>query len=86
MQCTPHFTGMHICPETLAARYGVAVACVLGCVYNRESGDGYQHQQRPDENKLRACERECNEQFMSVMPVDESWVDSNTELASFAID
>ena len=75
--------GMHICPETLATRYGVAVACLLGCVYNRKSG--VDNQQQHDDIKLRACERECNEQFMSVMPVDESWIDSNTELASFAI-
>eukprot|EP00984_Skeletonema_dohrnii_P007123 scaffold2568_cov107-Skeletonema_dohrnii-CCMP3373.AAC.4 len=74
--------GMHICPETLAARYGVSVACLLGCVYNRESGVA--NQQQHDEINLRACERECNEQFMSVMPVDDSWIDSNTELASFA--
>jgi len=74
--------GMHICPETLAARYGVAVACLLGCVYNRESG--VDNQQQHDEINLRACERECNEQFMSVLPVDDSWIDSNTELASFA--
>eukprot|EP00573_Skeletonema_grethae_P003123 CAMPEP_0201690516 /NCGR_PEP_ID=MMETSP0578-20130828/3944_1 /ASSEMBLY_ACC=CAM_ASM_000663 /TAXON_ID=267565 /ORGANISM="Skeletonema grethea, Strain CCMP 1804" /LENGTH=665 /DNA_ID=CAMNT_0048175533 /DNA_START=212 /DNA_END=2209 /DNA_ORIENTATION=+ len=75
--------GMHICPETLATRHGIAVACLLGCVYNRKSAiDSNQLQQ--DEINLRACERECNEQFMSVMPVDESWIDSNTELASFA--
>jgi len=75
--------GMHICPETMATRYGVTVACLLGCVYNRKSS-GVDNQQQHDENKLRACERECNEQFMSVMPVDESWIDSNSELASFS--
>ncbi|KAL7453629.1 hypothetical protein ACHAWC_005282 [Mediolabrus comicus] len=76
--------GMHICPETLAARYGVVVACLLGCVYNGKPGANNDDLQR-DEAKLRACERDCNEQFMSVMPVEESWVDSNTELASFAL-
>ena len=74
--------GMHICPETLATRYGVSVACLLGCVYNQKSV--VDNQQQHHEINLRACERECNEQFMSVMPVDESWIDSNTELASFA--
>ncbi|KAL7452432.1 hypothetical protein ACHAWC_004145 [Mediolabrus comicus] len=74
--------GMHICPETLAARYGVAVACVLGCVYNRKSGaDGLKH----DEIKLRTCERECNEQFMSVMAVDDGYLHGiEREFASFA--
>lgn len=73
--------GMHICPETLATRYGVAVACLIGCVYNRKSDDD---KKKRDEIYLRACERECNEQFMTVMPVDESWINSNIELASFA--
>ena len=74
--------GMHICPENLATRYGVSVACLLGCVYNRKFGvdDIKQH----NESSLRACERECNEQFMSVQPVDESWIDSNIEIASYA--
>ena len=76
--------GMHICPETLATRHGIAVACLLGCVHNRKTAVDNQQQQEQDEIKLRACEQECNEQFMSVMPVDESWIDSNTELASFA--
>lgn len=76
--------GMHLCPETLATRYGVVVACLLGCVYNGKPGANNDDLKR-DEAKLRACERECNEQFMSVMPVEESWVDSNTELASFAL-
>ena len=76
--------GMHICPETLATRHGVAVACLLGCVYNRKSAVENQEQQQQDETNLRGCEHECNQQFMSVMPVDESWIDSNTELASFA--
>jgi len=73
--------GMHICPETLATRHGVAVACLIGCVYNRKSDDD---KKKRDEIYLRACERECNEQFMTVMPVDESWINSNIELASFA--
>ena len=28
--------GMHICTETLAARVGAGLACLLGCVYNRK--------------------------------------------------
>ena len=27
-----------------------------------------------NEDNIRACERERNEQFMSVMPVEESWL------------
>jgi hypothetical protein len=75
--------GIHICPSNLAARHGVATACLLGCVYNRKPSI----ENRPDqidEIKLRACEHECNKQFMSVMPVDESWVQNHTEIASFS--
>lgn len=48
---------------------------------NRKSDDD---KKKRDEIYLRACERECNEQFMTVIPVDESWINSNIELASFA--
>ena len=70
---------MHICPETLASRFGAAVACLLGCIYNRDQLD-------LNEVNLRECELECNEQFMCVLPVDEAWINSETELASFGHD
>jgi len=104
--------GMHFCPETMAARIGAGVACLLGCVYNRrergagddavfveegkalpswQSNSSSFSQKRPQSSmtNIRACERQCNEQFMSVMPVKESWVDhSNSDhpiaLASFS--
>jgi len=86
--------GMHFCAETLAARIGAAVACLLGCVYNRRGSSNTatsftsQEGQQPQSSleirtlKMRACERQCNEQFMSVMHVKESWI--NTTLASFS--
>ena len=87
--------GMHTCPETLASRYAASLACLLGCVYN----NNHNKQQRAiitkesendtsvenhDEEGMRECERECNEQFMSVMPVNKSWIETNTTLAAFA--
>ena len=85
--------GQHICPETLASRYAAGVACLLGCVYNgrtigEEHNDdgtnrGY-YRERAIDRKIRACERECNDQFLSVVPIDESWIDTNTTLSSFA--
>ncbi|KAL7541368.1 hypothetical protein ACHAXR_010855 [Thalassiosira sp. AJA248-18] len=76
--------GMHFCTETLSARIGSAIACLLGCVYNQIGGQSQneENSDKPRESKIRACERQCNDQFMSVMPVKESWVDSN--LASFS--
>eukprot|EP00581_Thalassiosira_minuscula_P016975 CAMPEP_0183715720 /NCGR_PEP_ID=MMETSP0737-20130205/9836_1 /TAXON_ID=385413 /ORGANISM="Thalassiosira miniscula, Strain CCMP1093" /LENGTH=630 /DNA_ID=CAMNT_0025944851 /DNA_START=119 /DNA_END=2011 /DNA_ORIENTATION=+ len=101
--------GQHICPETLASRYAVGVACLLGCVYNGRTiqdahNNAYDHDDDYDDTtntststnnrvyydrkrinrKIRACERECNDQFLSVVPIDESWIDSNTTLASFS--
>ncbi|KAL7530037.1 hypothetical protein ACHAXR_004550 [Thalassiosira sp. AJA248-18] len=89
--------GMHMCTETLAARLGSAIACLLGCVYNRRGG-GSKTEENSDttkstllerrELKIRACERQCNEQFMSVMPMKESWINhataTTTTLASFS--
>lgn len=82
--------GMHFCTETLSARIGSGVACLLGCVYNRRGGalsllDTHEPEQREKghiDDRLRSCERQCNRQFMSVRPVRESWI--NTTLASFA--
>ncbi|KAL7464876.1 hypothetical protein ACHAXS_005208, partial [Conticribra weissflogii] len=69
--------GMHICPETMTSRYGAALACLLGCVFNGRVVEGR------DDDAIKDCERECNRQFMSVMPVDDAWVDRNVTLASF---
>jgi hypothetical protein len=67
--------GMHVCPERLAFRYGVGLSCLIGCVYNRDD---------PDQGGIRGCERECNDLFMSVAPINNDWVGGNVTLASFA--
>ena len=72
--------GQHICPKTLASRYGAGIACLLGCVHNDESANE-DIGERP--YNLRECERECNKQFMSVIPVEEGWIGKDVELASF---
>ena len=91
--------GMHMCTETMASRIGAAVACLLGCVYNRKGqssssslvDSSVQLMQKESAAttkletrimKIRACERQCNAQFSSVLPVKENWI--NTTLASFA--
>ena len=77
--------GMHVCPESLASRYSAGLACLIGCVYN--SRDGRNAAILDKENgyvdDIRSCEAECNRQFFSVMPIEESWVDSGITLASF---
>ena len=76
--------GMHTCPETLASRYSAGLACLIGCVYNRRKGVDISNSTGINHGQIRACEKECNEQFLSVVPVEEAWVDTNTSLASFS--
>jgi hypothetical protein len=67
--------GMHWCVESLGPRYSASVACLLGCAY---TGNEPQHALV----ELRRCERECNDQVMSLVPVDESWIVTNTTIFS----
>jgi len=76
--------GMHTCPEKLASRYGANLACLLGCIYNGRAGESVEDSSLR-ETSIRACELDCNRQFMSVMPVDDSWVDMKSAVASFAL-
>ena len=79
--------GMHICPERLASRWAAGIACLIGCAHNRKNAEQYADDIVADTSNnqrgIRACERECNEQFLSVIPIDESWIDTDTTLASF---
>lgn len=59
--------GIHWCVEYLGPRYSASVACLLGCVYN--TGE-----KSPGQKSLRQCEKACNDQFMSISPVDERWI------------
>ena len=61
--------GMHWCVETLGPRYTASIACLLGCVYNG-GGPG------KAAGEVRRCERECNQLFMSIAPVDKRWLRS----------
>eukprot|EP00571_Detonula_confervacea_P001713 CAMPEP_0172331712 /NCGR_PEP_ID=MMETSP1058-20130122/62066_1 /TAXON_ID=83371 /ORGANISM="Detonula confervacea, Strain CCMP 353" /LENGTH=554 /DNA_ID=CAMNT_0013048981 /DNA_START=388 /DNA_END=2049 /DNA_ORIENTATION=- len=61
--------GAHWCTETLGPRYSASVACLLGCVYNgNEPSINAQ-----DVEMVRQCEKKCNDQFMSILPVDKEW-------------
>jgi hypothetical protein len=73
--------GMHWCVETLGPRYSASIACLLGCVTN---GDAYHvsTSKRYDSERIQKCERDCNDQFMSLVPVEESWIDDETTLYS----
>ena len=63
---------MHWCVETIGGRYSASIACLLGCVYNGGDEKGI--------HDIRKCEQACNDQFMSLFPVAERWIGSNTTL------
>lgn len=73
--------GMHFCAEIVASRVGAALACLLGCVYNKRASSVTINNETIRIQNIRSCEHQCNKQFMSVMPITESWI--NTTLASF---
>jgi len=68
--------GIHWCVETLGPRFTASIACLLGCVYN----------ERPPESSpegltsVRKCEKDCNDQFMSLKRVPDSWIGNEKTL------
>ena len=78
--------GMHWCVETIGPRYSASIACLLGCVYNDDMDKEYET--GPNDKKdniissIRQCETECNQKFMSLLPVKEDWLDSKVNFHS----
>lgn len=72
--------GMHWCMETVGPRFSASVACLLGCIYN-EDKDMKFNDTLPMSEK-RGCEMECNRRYMSLMPIEESWLDHETAVYS----
>ena len=79
--------GMHWCMPAVAGRIGAAMSCLINCVYNENSGDNNnefdskneaddhrQQRQEQQQKSLRSCERNCNDMYMNVNPVDESMI------------
>ena len=71
--------GMHWCMESLGARYAASIACLLGCVFNGEGSEAL----RSDEN-VKKCEQACNDQFMSLVPVEKTWIGNETTIFSMS--
>ena len=68
--------GIHWCVETLGPRFTASIACLLGCVYNK----------KPPESSpeglasVRKCEKDCNDQFMSLKRVADNWIGNEKTL------
>jgi hypothetical protein len=56
--------GLHPCMETLGGRLSAGVSCLIGCVYAKDQSS-LQHN-----DTLKSCEKQCNDQFMTLEPVD----------------
>lgn len=72
--------GLHWCMSSVGPRYHAGLSCLLGCVYNvkgteYEGGNGTSIEMEP-------CERACNAQFMSLRPIEESWMEHGNTLYS----
>jgi len=75
--------GMHWCSPILGPRYSASVACLLGCVYNGELSYLVERETYNIMNEsIRVCEDECNQRFMSLVPVESEWIDDGVTLYS----
>lgn len=67
--------GLHWCMSSIGPRYHAGLSCLLGCAYNSAYRDdnaktlGVEH-----------CEKTCNDQFMSLIPIHETWLGTNTTI------
>ena len=64
--------GSHWCTNSLGPRHSASIACLLGCVYNGDAAK--------DMKEIRICEQVCNDQFMTINPVDDDWIGTGTTL------
>ena len=68
--------GIHWCVETLGPRFTASIACLLGCVYN-----GRPPESSPDGlASVRQCEKDCNDQFMSLKRVGDHMIGNERTL------
>ena len=78
--------GMHWCMETIGPRYSASVACLLGCVYNgdvmAEYTEALDDESTTMMEHIRQCEMECNRRYMSLSPVENSFLADGTFIYS----
>jgi hypothetical protein len=67
--------GMHICANTFAGRMNAGLACLIACAEADEREEVNQQLgslvRKHGRSELRACERRCNNRFMSLRPIPE---------------
>ena len=60
--------GMHWCMETIGGRLFAGTSCLLACAFNDETRD--RSTTSATTTTIRQCEQRCNDDFMSLKPVD----------------
>ena len=58
----------HWCTELIGARFSAGVTCLLGCAFNNCTGE------TKSAETIARCERNCNEQFMTLTPIRHEWL------------
>jgi len=71
--------GLHWCMSSVGPRYHAGLSCLLGCAYNRS---GKKSSRKEELRQIEECERLCNDQFMSLVPINESWLEKEATLYS----
>jgi len=71
--------GLHWCMSSVGPRYHAGLACLLGCAYNDRNDTAVEE---GNDEEIEKCERACNERFMSLVPIDEAWLEEGTTLFS----
>ena len=56
--------GMHACPETVHGRLNAGLACILGCIYNKNGQNSVAY-----EGVTKCCD-DCNTKYLSLYPVE----------------
>jgi hypothetical protein len=62
--------GMHWCMDTIGGRVFAGTSCLLACAFNNETRD--RSTTSSTTTAIRQCEQRCNEDYMSLKPVDVS--------------
>jgi hypothetical protein len=69
-QCEPNgfsMDGLHWCMERMGGRFVASTSCLLGCIYNQNNTSNESNES--NSKTIKACERSCNDQFMSLKSV-----------------
>mmetsp|Transcript_13328 Transcript_13328/g.28923 ORF Transcript_13328/g.28923 Transcript_13328/m.28923 type:complete len:177 (-) Transcript_13328:1038-1568(-) len=71
---------MHWCTETIGARFTAGLACLLGCALNNCASGDREANVGKSMPSIDLCEKECNNRFMLLSPIDDKWIEANSSI------